>query len=242
MFVPRYTESDLRAVVATASSLSDVLRHFGLRPAGGNHAQLRLYVTKWNIPTDHFVGSTAPPPTQRRTSAAEIVADGRPFKRCVLKQRLYEEGFKERRCEFCGQGEEWRGHRMALILDHINGVPDDNRLENLRIVCPNCAATLPTHCGRKLFRPLEERCCPTCRQAFMPKYRRQRYCSRPCASRYDRSRRPRPNTRRVERPPYQQLLAEIEATSWLAVGRKHGVSDNAVRKWVRAYERERATA
>ena len=38
---------------------------------------------------------------------------------------------------------------MGLILDHINGVRDDNRLENLRIVCPNCAATLDTHCGRK---------------------------------------------------------------------------------------------
>jgi HNH endonuclease len=38
---------------------------------------------------------------------------------------------------------------MALILDHINGVRDDNRLENLRIVCPHCAATFETHCGRK---------------------------------------------------------------------------------------------
>jgi transposase-like protein len=42
----------------------------------------------------------------------------------------------------------------------------------------------------------------------------------------------------VERPPFEQLLAEIEATSYLAVGRKYGVSDNAVRKWVRFYERE----
>jgi hypothetical protein len=38
---------------------------------------------------------------------------------------------------------------MSLIIDHINGVGDDNRLENLQIVCPNCAATLDTHCGRK---------------------------------------------------------------------------------------------
>ena len=46
--------------------------------------------------------------------------------------------------------------------------------------------------------------------------------------------------RRVERPPYEQLLAEVAAAGWSAVGRKYGVSDNAVRKWVRAYERERA--
>jgi hypothetical protein len=38
---------------------------------------------------------------------------------------------------------------MSIILDHINGVRDDHRLENLRMVCPNCAATLDTHCGRR---------------------------------------------------------------------------------------------
>ena len=48
-----------------------------------------------------------------------------------------------------------------------------------------------------------------------------------------------PALHRVERPPHEQLLAEIAATSYSAVGRKYGVSDNAIRKWVRAYERER---
>ena len=50
---------------------------------------------------------------------------------------------------------------------------------------------------------------------------------------------PRPDSRKVDRPPYVQLRHEIEATSYLAVGRKYGVSDNAVRKWVRFYERQR---
>jgi hypothetical protein len=45
------------------------------------------------------------------------------------------------------QGEEWVGKKMSLILDHINGVNNDNRIEN-RIVCPNCNATLDTHCGK----------------------------------------------------------------------------------------------
>ena len=44
--------------------------------------------------------------------------------------------------------------------------------------------------------------------------------------------------RRVERPPYEQLMREIAETNWSAVGRKYGVSDNAVRKWVRWYEAE----
>ena len=59
--------------------------------------------------------------------------------------------------------------------------------------------------------------------------------------RWDRSGlrgKPKPGIRKVERPPYEKLMAEIEATSYLAVGRRYGVSDNAVRKWVRFYERE----
>jgi transposase-like protein len=53
---------------------------------------------------------------------------------------------------------------------------------------------------------------------------------------------PRPAGRKVrERPPYEQLMAEIAATSWSAVGREYGVSDNAIRKWVRAYEAECAS-
>ena len=132
---------------------------------------------------------------------------------------------------------------MTLILDHINGVANDNRLENLQIVCPNCAATLDTHCGRN-----QDRVCPQCRQTYRPRRYEQRYCSHACFARSNVGV-PRPNRRktvvvdkrecRVERPPYRQLLAEIEATSYCAVGRKYGVSDNAIRKWVRQYRRER---
>jgi transposase-like protein len=50
----------------------------------------------------------------------------------------------------------------------------------------------------------------------------------------------KPALRRVQRPPYEQLLREIAETSYVAVGRKYGVSDNAIRKWVRQYEREGA--
>ena len=166
-----------------------------------------------------------------------MLVSGSAYSRTKLKQRLYESGLKARACELCGQGEWWHGTRISLILDHVNGVPDDNRIENLRIVCPNCAATFDTHCGRKNRVDVESRECGYCGRPFVPLRPKQAFCSRDCGCRHpNRVRRPRPDQRKVERPPYEQLLAEIAETSFLAVGRKYGVSDNAVRKWLRWYE------
>jgi hypothetical protein len=240
MFVPRYAENELREVVARSTSLSQVLRHFGLRTAGGNFRQLRRWLETWDISVDHFTLAWETPP-RARTPLEAILVEHSTYSRGHLKRRLFEGGLKDRRCELCGQGEVWRGRRLALILDHINGVANDNRLENLRIVCPNCAATLDTHCGRQNRRLDELADCLHCGTAFRVRHRGQSYCSRSCGTHA-----PKPGNRlaqrRVERPPYEQLVAEVAATSWSAVGRKYGVSDNAVRKWVRAYERERAVS
>jgi hypothetical protein len=136
----------------------------------------------------------------------------------------------------CGQTERWRSHTMSLVLDHINGVADDHRLENLRILCPNCAATLDTHCGRNLPRKRE---CAGCGRPFAPQTIRHRYCSRSCPPGQSPGI-PRPERRKVERPDFDRLLAEVEADGFMATGRRYGVSDNAIRKWIRQYEREAA--
>jgi hypothetical protein len=192
----------------------------------------------WRIPTDHFDPGRARVEKfkRRRPVPLDVVLTTRSnYSRSALKRRLYEAGLKKRECEICGQGEKWRGVQMSLILDHVNGVPDDNRLENLRIVCPNCAATLETHCGRK--NRLAERECALCGAAFTPNARKQRYCSQRCGMRHSNGRRsPKPKNRKVERPSYEQLMADVASMSFLAIGRKYGVSDRAVRKWIRWYE------
>jgi hypothetical protein len=63
-------------------------------------------------------------------------------------------------------------------------------------------------------------------------------CSRACGSRWLRPPDSHDHLRRAERPPYEQLVAEVEALGFAAVGRRCGVSDNAIRKWIRRYERE----
>lgn len=219
--------------------MAEVLRHFGLRPAGGNHRLLRRWLERWDISIEHFALEW-PAPKREPTPLAEVLVEGSTYSRGHLKKRLYDEGLKQRACELCGQGEDWHGRQMALILDHINGVADDNRLENLQIVCPNCAATLDTHCGRANRRTVEPQACARCGDTFRPKDPRQRYCSRACGMRWDRAGQARPAARRAERPSYDELVAMVAAEGWSAVGRRHGVSDNAVRKWVRTYERERA--
>lgn len=242
---PRYSELEARAAIAASRSFAEALRHLGMCASGGNGRTLRRYAVEiWAIPTDHFDPHAASREALRRNQRtarplSEVLVEGSSFSRVQLKKRLYAEGVKRPVCEMCGQGEMWRGRRLSLILDHVNGVSDDNRLANLRIVCPNCAATLDTHCGRNVD---HRRLCATCGAPFRPAVSKQRHCSHRCGARSPESRAAHDARRRVQRPPYEQLTAEIAATNWSAVGRKYGVSDNAIRKWVRAYEAERASA
>jgi hypothetical protein len=242
---PWRSEDEVRAAVAESLCYAEVLRRLGLRAAGGNHRTLQKYVDEiWRIPTNHFDPNAARGRARARTATPleQILVAGSTYHRGHLKRRLLAEGLTRPECEMCGQGEIWHGRPMTLVLDHINGVHADHRLENLRILCPNCNATLDTHCGRHNKRKHHDRTCPVCGGVFRPSNGGQRYCSLPCGGRGEASRRAHLARRRVQRPPREQLLREVAELGYLAVGRKYGVSDNAIRKWCRAYEREPALA
>lgn len=217
----RYSKESFEKAVKEATSIKCALKNLGLRAAGGNYKVFHKYVEQYGIDTSHFESRKEIYQRSLKNYLSgikipmnEILVENSTYNRTSLKKRLYDEGLKERRCEMkgCGQGEIWMGKKMSLILDHINGVYNDNRIENLRIVCANCNATLPTHCGKQNKKPKPKK---DSKAREMADFKR----------------------RTVKRPSYSQLLQEIEDLGYSGTGRKYGVSDNAIRKWVKSYEK-----
>lgn len=107
---------------------------------------------------------------------------------------------------------------------HVNGDRSDNTVENIDVIPIDEHFRL--HAKERGWRIREKRTCPSCGILFMQKDGRQKFCSVQCSAF---------SLRRVERPSKLELEQEVGRLSWLALGRKYGVSDNAVRKWARAY-------
>jgi transposase-like protein len=147
-----WTDDELRSAVASSLTHSEVQRRLGYTPSGGIHRFVRAHIARLGIDTSHFVGQAwmrgrTKPPARRRLELEVLLVTGSTVSSSSLRQKLVRAGLKEARCEMCGIS-EWNGTPLSLELDHINGDHTDNRVENLRIVCPNCHSITETWCGR----------------------------------------------------------------------------------------------
>ena len=140
-----YDEKLIREYVIISFSIKEVLNRLGRVSSGAAYKYLNRFIQKKGIDISHFDSRKNNSDRSKKDINSHLLI-GTNIGSSKLKEKLYREGFKKRECELCGQGEDWKGKKMSLILDHKNGVNNDNRIENLRIVCPNCNATLDTHC------------------------------------------------------------------------------------------------
>jgi len=192
----------------------------------GNRKTIKKYIEEYNIDISQFIFKSREVFGHLRLSLNEIlVSDSTYNNNSHLKERLYRESLKERKCELCGQDEMWQGKKMSLILDHINGINNDNRIENLRIVCPNCNATLPTHGGKNI------------KLKSSKNKRKKYYVKKDFKEKLENKINGALKQRKAKRPEYEELLHDVKILGYLGTGRKYGVSDNAIRKWIKFYEK-----
>ena len=232
----------IREIIKKSSNKTEVIELLGLPINGGNYNTLTSFIKDNNVDTSHFKTkqSFKPKKSTIYKNIHDVLIENSPYKSTNhLKERLYKESIKDRICELCGQDENWNGSKMALILDHINGINNDNRLENLRIVCSNCNSTLETHCkGNRVntFTKYDNCDCGDKKRKYSKKCARCYHLSRKKTHLKKSFLEAMIERRVVNRPPYDQLLNEVNELGYSATGRKYGVSDNSIRKWIKFYE------
>lgn len=147
-----WTIKKLTDAVKTSSSVRQVITKLGLIPAGGNYAQINKFIKSGKLNTSHFKGKAWNKGLhgigKPRIQLQEALTADSHYQSFKLKRRLFAAKIKKPKCEMCGWAAESQDGRIPLELDHINGDRYDNRLENLRILCPNCHSLQPTHRGR----------------------------------------------------------------------------------------------
>lgn len=224
-------KSKVQQAVKHCSSVKKCLQYLGLRSAGGNYKQFYNWCNKHGIvpPKGDNIAALKNSIRNRQKSLTQILRRESDYSRSELKRRLIQEGLLKNECYECGCLPEWNGKPLSLQIDHINGVGNDNRLENLRILCPNCHTQTNTFAGRNL-KQNKPNCffCCNC-SSLISKYSKKQLC-RKCAAKIEGAK------RRKERPPLDVLKAKVKNQGYCATGREYGVSDNAIRKWLKEAE------
>lgn len=254
-------EELVKKYLPISNSLNNLCNHLGLRGVEGYYKKIKKIIEENNLSTKHFGTIKLSTNSDRRNkytsmSNEEFFVDG--FRRngeSIIK-RLVEGKYKEYKCENCGIS-EWGGKPLRLQVHHINGDHNDNRLENLQLLCPNCHTQTDTYArnntikkkGFKIINrvneimnnaessfkpkdvkeikmralpPKEKRYCEFCGKEIIGGG--ERYCSHECAEKANR---------KFEVDPDQLIEDFRKIKSFRGVGKKYGVTDNAIRRRVK---------
>ena len=221
--VDKYSKEELEQIILQSNNFADLCRKLGYKSDSTKTREvIQKRIDNFNISIEHFTQSL-----KKERSEENIFIENSDVCQSTLR-RWYKKGeYTPYKCSICGQEPIWQEKELTLILDHINGKNKDDRLENLRWVCPNCNQQLDTTGAKNPQRKI-----------IAKKY----YCidcgieiskgSTRCISCFNKSQIIPLSKMCVTREELKDL---IRTKSFCEIGRMFNVTDNSIRKWCDKY-------
>lgn len=217
-YFDNYTPEEIKNILKYSNSYKDFARKIGYSNTPSGDTLKMLQKKLMNYDTSHFQESVN---KTLRTEENTFVKNS-TASQSSLRKLYFRGNYTPYLCSICGQKPIWNGKALTLVLDHINGVNNDDRLENLRWVCPNCNQQLETTGSRNPNRKI-----------FAKKY----YCI-DCGKEISKGQRCRECQAKSRIIPEdkmpvsrEELKSLIRTKTFVDIGKQFGVSDNAIRKW-----------
>jgi hypothetical protein len=230
-----HNKEKVLAAIEGARSSREVLENLGLRAAGGNYKALKLSCEKLGIALPVYDKAKFFSTTHKIPNEKVFVKDSTYTSRANLKKRMFELGIPNI-CNECGQEPFWNGKPLSLTLEHKNGIWNDNRIENLEILCGHCHSQTATFAGRntvvnpnptdlrrfkfidgEYIKRVVAKLCLDCNIEIKQESTRCVSCDEAIRG-------------NITYPDTETLLTMIEEDGYVQVGKALGVSDGAVRK------------
>ena len=146
--IDTFSDKEFKDIVISSNSMIEVAKKLGYTShSGSNGERIRHRIDELQISTEHFSLSNRRP---IKRSPENVFIENSTADQKTLRKYYHQGDYTPYVCSICGQEPFWNGKELTLILDHINGKNHDDRLENLRWVCPNCNQQLDTTNGKNI--------------------------------------------------------------------------------------------
>ena len=218
--VDNYSKEDFEKIAKESKTIPEFLKNLGYRSDSTKTRNVLMRkIEEYNLDISHLKQR---PESIKRTEQ-NIFIENSTASQHTLREWYKKGEYTPYICSICGQEPFQQGKELTLILDHINGNNHDDRLKNLRWVCPNCNQQLDTTGYKKIFRNPEqqETYCIDCGKIISKGSIRCIQC--------DGLQKRIP----IEEMPLtkEELKKLIRTTAFTQIGKQFNVSDNAIRKW-----------